>query len=225
MLGQLVMKKNVFFLAGLLTALMTAQPLFAQGVQGKAGEGEKKAYQCIGCHGLEGYHASFPEVYRVPKIAGQSAKYLVAALVAYQKGERKHPSMRGIVSNMTEQDMADVSAFYEEAGARSKRSSESRSVGAEVEKLLEKGGCKGCHGADMNKPIDPAYPKLAGQYSDYLFVALKSYKVEPNMVSGRSNAIMGGIAKQFSNSELKAISNYLASMPGDVAVLQQNKFR
>ncbi len=219
------MKKNVFLLVGLLAGLLGAQPLMAQGVQGKAADGEKKAYQCIGCHGLEGYHASFPEVYRVPKIAGQSAKYLSAALVAYQKGERKHPSMRGVVSNMSEQDMADVAAFYEAAGARAVRSSESKSVGADVEKLLEKGGCKGCHGADMNKPIDPAYPKLAGQYSDYLYVALKSYKAEPNSVSGRANAIMGGISKQFSNSELKAISDYLASMPGDVAVLRQNKFR
>ena len=71
----------------------------------------------------------------------------------------------------------------------------------------------------------PSYPKLAGQYSDYLYVTLKSYKAEPNAVNGRTNAIMGGIAKQFSNSELKAIANYLSSMPGDVAVLQQEKFR
>lgn len=219
------MKFKMFFSAGLMAALFAAQPVFAQSAQGNASEGEKKVYQCIGCHGLEGYHASFPEVYRVPKIAGQSAKYLSASLLAYQKGDRKHPSMRGVVSNMSEQDIADVSAYYEAAGAKGVRSSESKSVGSQVAKLLEKGACQGCHGQDMNKPVDPSYPKLAGQYSDYLYVTLKSYKAEPNAVNGRANAIMGGIAKQFSNSELKAIANYLSSMPGDVAVLQQEKFR
>ena len=49
---------------------------------------------CIGCHSIPGYQASFPEVYKVPMIAGQSAKYIVAALNAYKKGERKHPTMR-----------------------------------------------------------------------------------------------------------------------------------
>lgn len=219
------MKNNIFLSAGLLAVLFFAQPIWAQSVQGNAAEGEKKAYQCIGCHGLEGYHASFPEVYRVPKIAGQNAKFLVASLVAYQKGERKHPSMRGVVSNMSEQDIADVSAFYEAAGPRGTRSSESKSVAADVGKLLEKGGCQGCHGQDMNKPVDPSYPKLAGQYSDYLYVALKSYKAQSSAVHGRSNAIMGGIAKQFSNSELKAIANYLSTMPGEMTVVPQEKFK
>ena len=58
--------------------------------------GEKKAAMCIGCHGIAGYQASFPEVHKVPMISGQNAKYIAAALNAYKKGERKHPTMRGI---------------------------------------------------------------------------------------------------------------------------------
>ena len=53
---------------------------------------------CIGCHGIPGYKATFPEVYPVPMIGGQSAKYIENALNAYKKGERKHPSMRGIAA-------------------------------------------------------------------------------------------------------------------------------
>ncbi|HJV94749.1 MAG TPA: cytochrome c4, partial [Albitalea sp.] len=58
--------------------------------------GEKKAAMCIGCHGIPGYQASFPEVHKVPMIAGQGAKYIVSALSAYKKGDRKHPTMRAI---------------------------------------------------------------------------------------------------------------------------------
>ena len=71
-----------------------------------------KVEQCIGCHGIPGYKATFPEVYRVPMIAGQSAKYLESALIAYKKGDRKHPTMRGIAASLSDQDIADVSAYY-----------------------------------------------------------------------------------------------------------------
>ncbi|MDM5176680.1 cytochrome c [Massilia sp. DJPM01] len=71
-----------------------------------------KVEQCIGCHGIPGYKATFPEVYSVPMIGGQSAKYIENALNAYKKGERKHPSMRGIAGSMSDQDIADAAAYY-----------------------------------------------------------------------------------------------------------------
>ncbi|WP_426189362.1 c-type cytochrome [Massilia sp. DWR3-1-1] len=71
-----------------------------------------KVEMCIGCHGIAGYKTGYPEVYRVPMIAGQSAKYLEAALTAYKKGDRKHLSMRGVAASMSEQDIADVAAYY-----------------------------------------------------------------------------------------------------------------
>ena len=85
--------------------------------------------------------------------------------------------------------------------------------------------CAACHGPDGNSPVD-MYPKIAGQHADYLFVALKSYKADArNANVGRNNAIMGGIAKQFSNAELKALANYLASVEGDLQVVPQSRFR
>ena len=219
------MKKTLLVHSVFLLAVTMAQGAFAQTVEGNVANGEQKVVQCIGCHGLEGYQASFPEVYKVPKIAGQGAKYIAASLIAYKKGERRHPTMRGVAGNMSDQDIADVSAYYEAVGAQYKPSNVPVPTDAKALALIEKGGCKGCHGESLSKPIDPAYPKLAGQYADYLFVSLKAYKAESNGVSGRSNAIMGGIAKQFSNSELKTISNYMGAMSGDLSVVQQKKFR
>jgi cytochrome c553 len=73
---------------------------------------DQKIAMCIGCHGIPGYKTAFPEVYHVPKIAGQQPAYIVAALKAYKTGERSHPSMRGISASLTEQDMADLAAYY-----------------------------------------------------------------------------------------------------------------
>jgi len=71
-----------------------------------------KTAMCVGCHGIPGYKTAFPSVYHVPKIAGQQAAYIVNALKAYKSGERTHPSMRGIAASLSEQDMADLAAYY-----------------------------------------------------------------------------------------------------------------
>ena len=156
---------------------------------------------CIGCHGIQGYQASFPEVHKVPMISGQGAKYIVAALTAYKKGERKHPTMRGIAGSLTEQDMADLGAYYEQHGA-----SMVKAVADDAGRAaLGRGGRVADAGAPARRATAPtsasrstaAYPKLAGQHADYLFVALKSYAVEGKPQIGRSNAIMGAQVKQF----------------------------
>jgi cytochrome c553 len=68
--------------------------------------------QCIGCHGIPGYHTAFPEVYHVPRIAGQQPGYIIAALKAYKSGERSHPSMRGIAASLTEEQMQKLAEYY-----------------------------------------------------------------------------------------------------------------
>eukprot|EP01030_Chromulinospumella_sphaerica_P007980 gene7980-7808_t len=130
---------------------------------------------CIGCHGIPGYKASFPESFQVPMIGGQSAKFIEGALKAYQKGERKHPSMKGIAASL----------------------------------------CFACHGKDFNSPIDPTYPKLAGQHKDYLEHALTAYK-RGDAANGRNNAIMGGQVKALSDQDIRDIAAYLHSLPGSL---------
>ncbi|MEO8407343.1 MAG: cytochrome c [Oxalobacteraceae bacterium] len=73
---------------------------------------ENKNAMCIGCHGIPGYRTAFPDVYQVPMLGGQSQKYLESALNQYRKGERKHPSMRGIAGGLSDQDIADLAAYY-----------------------------------------------------------------------------------------------------------------
>lgn len=72
-----------------------------------------KISMCIGCHGIGGYKASFPEVYHVPMIAGQNAAYIESALRAYASGSRSHPTMDGIARSLSDQDIADLAAYYE----------------------------------------------------------------------------------------------------------------
>ena len=76
----------------------------------------------------------------------------------------------------------------------------------------------------ISKPIAPNYPKIGGQHKDYLFVALKAYKQENNAAVGRSNGIMGGIAKQFSTAELKAMADYIGSLDGDLKTVPDSRF-
>jgi cytochrome c553 len=206
-------------LAGLLASSAQAQDVK---------RGELRAAQCIGCHGIAGYQSSFPEVHRVPMISGQNAQYIVASLQAYAKGERKHPTMRGIAGMLNEQEMADLGAYYEQHGAsmiKPVADTPARQPSAAVQALLTKGACVSCHGANFNKPINGAYPKIAGQHADYLYVALRAYGVEGNRNVGRGNAIMSAQVKPFTRAELKQMADYIASLPGDLRVVPQSRFR
>ncbi|MGA2549881.1 MAG: cytochrome c [Burkholderiaceae bacterium] len=94
-------------------ALCLGTCAFAQDAPtGDAARGHDKVAQCVGCHGLPEYKTAFPEVYRVPMIGGQNAQYLQSALHEYKKGERTHPSMRYIAGSLSDQDIADIAAYY-----------------------------------------------------------------------------------------------------------------
>ncbi len=220
----------VLALAGLNTV--------AQAQDAKAGDaarGATKAAMCIGCHGLVGYQATFPEVYKVPKISGQGAKYIVSSLAAYQKGDRKHPTMRGIAASLTEQDMADLGAYYEQHGKDAGTAAPAALAQPVPDALKDRmAACVACHGPNFSAPIDPAYPRLAGQHADYLYAALKAYHTDGNPNVGRANATMRSQVVQeadgkkkltFNSAELKQVAAYLSSLPGDLKVVPQSRFR
>jgi len=189
--------------------------------------GEKKIAMCIGCHGIPGYQASFPEVHKVPMIAGQSAKYIVTALGEYKKGDRKHPTMRAIAASLSDQDMADIAAYYTQQGQLAGEAAPKTApeAPAQVAELLKRGNCVSCHGANFSTPIDPGYPKLGGQHPDYLFVALKAYQTRNNAQVGRGNPVMGGMAAPFNHNELKLLAQYIGSLPGDLKTVPESRFR
>jgi cytochrome c553 len=200
----------------------------SQDIKGDVKAGETKNAMCIGCHGIKGYQASFPEVYKVPMISGQSASYLTAALNAYKKGDRKHPTMRGIAESLSDQDIADLAAYYSAHGVVEGAAKAAKDPSPAVLALINRdkdNTCISCHGANFGTPKDGTVAKIGGQHADYLFVALKAYKTENNPKVGRGNAIMAGVAQKYTNAELKQLANYMASVDGDLKVVPQKKFR
>jgi cytochrome c553 len=203
-----------------LSSFLITVPAQAQELQGSALSGSKKNTLCVGCHGIKGFHTAFPETFQVPKLSGQGAQYILTALRAYKAGERKHPSMRAMSASLNEQDMADIAAYYESTGTGVTLQTKAPVGSVKAAELVTKAGCISCHGENFSKPISPTYPKIAGQNADYLFFALRSYKSSDKPLMGRSNPIMGGIAKQFSNAELKVLADYVGGLPSELQTLQ-----
>jgi cytochrome c553 len=205
-------------------AVLISSTFCSVAVAQDAAAGEKKAQMCTGCHSITGYQASFPEIHKVPMIAGQSAGYIVAALTAYQKDERKYPTMKGIAATLSEQDMADLAAYFAGmAGPAVPASPPAPS--ARVAELVKKANCTSCHGENYSQPIAPNYPKIAGQHADYLYVALKAYQTDGKALVGRKNAVMSGMARQFTHAELKELAVYIGSLPGELQTARQSSFR
>jgi len=104
------MKKRYGLLA--MSAAMALLLSATAWAKGDPARGRARAQMCEGCHGIPDYRTAYPEVYPVPRIGGQQAAYIVKTLQDYKAGARKHPTMRGIAATLTDQDMADLAAYY-----------------------------------------------------------------------------------------------------------------
>lgn len=100
----------------LAIAAAVSAPIAAQENKAAAATSDAPVSMCIGCHAIPGYQASFPLVYRVPKIGGQSPQYIEAALKAYRQGARNHPSMTAIAKGLTDQQITALAAYYATRG-------------------------------------------------------------------------------------------------------------
>lgn len=98
-------------LGALLSVACTVLPAAAGAQEGDAKAGEVKAIPCMGCHGIPGYFNVYPS-YHVPRVGGQHVQYLVAALKAYKNGERSHETMQAQAATLSDQDMADIAAYF-----------------------------------------------------------------------------------------------------------------
>jgi cytochrome c553 len=105
---------RILLAAALSSAALAAQAQApaAPAKAGNADAGKIKVFQCQGCHGIPDWKTAFPEVYRVPKLGGQRPEYIIAALKAYKSGERDFATMRAMTSNLSDQDIADIAAYY-----------------------------------------------------------------------------------------------------------------
>ena len=104
--------RNLHLASAILASLLLAAAAVAPAAEGDPVAGKRKTSMCIGCHGIGGYKTVFPEVYHVPRLGGQHAAYIVKALQEYKAGNRSHPSMRAIAAGLSDQDMADLAAYY-----------------------------------------------------------------------------------------------------------------
>jgi cytochrome c553 len=187
-----------------LGVLGTHAPAFAAG---DAARGKSLSYTCLGCHGIEGYRNAYPD-YSVPRLAGQSAAYIVAALKAYKSGERAHPTMRVQGAALSDQDMDDVAAYFSSLETLKPGGNGSGTAPAKVGEL-----CRACHGKD-GVGTTGQFPTLAGQHVDYLERALIEYQR-----GERKNAIMATFAPRLSAEDIVQISEYYAQQQPGVKVL------
>ncbi|MDJ0748044.1 MAG: cytochrome c [Woeseiaceae bacterium] len=183
----------------LIAALSFAQPALAEG---DAEVGKKIAYTCLGCHGIEGYRNAYPS-FRVPKLGGQKAGYLEIALRGYRDGARKHPTMIGQATSLSDQDIADVSAYLSTLGAETIAAGGTE--GASFDKAAT---CAACHGAN-GISINAAWPTLAGQHEDYLLNALKQYRD-----GTRTDPVMTAQAALIAEEDLAKLAFYFSRLDG-----------
>ena len=155
---------------------------------GNPARGKAISYTCLGCHGIDGYKNAYP-MYSVPKLEGQNADYLATALHEYRSGDRSHLTMHDQASTLSDQDIADIAAYF--AGKPLTPSGKAQGSVPQARQL-----CTSCHGQD-GVAIAPIYPSLAGQHQDYIVRALQEYQK-----GGRKNPIMKGLAASLKEEDI-----------------------
>ncbi len=186
-------------LAGIVLAAAQSSAMAA----GDAAAGEKLAYTCLGCHGVKHYVNTYP-TYHVPRIAGQHETYIISALKAYRSKQRAHKTMQANASNLSDQNMEDIAAYF--AGIGEKNVEKSDKIPDEPLAAT----CMTCHGPGGLSTI-PTNPILAGQYESYIERALKRYRSKD-----RQNAIMGGFAAALSDQDIGKLAEYFSAHNGPI---------
>ena len=177
---------------------------------GDPAAGKAKFETCSGCHAIAGYTNAYP-TYHVPRLGGQHADYVVLALKAYQNSERWHPTMHANATPLSEQEMQDIAAYLSSFKTAVEPNPTQGDVAAGKKKSAS---CAACHGPDGNGPITQ-YPRLAGQYEDYLHQALQDYKT-----GKRNNPVMKGMVTPLSDQDIADLSAYFASQARGLIVVQ-----
>lgn len=185
----------------LVAAVALAWMTQAAAVEGDPARGKHLSYTCMGCHGIENYKNAYPK-YPVPRLGGQTAVYIAAALAGYQAGTRWHPTMKGIASSLSEQDRADIGAYFE--GFASVKAA-AQPVGTMPATATS---CVACHGEDGVGAL-PDNPTLAGQHAGYLTQALNDYRR-----GKRKNPLMATFAAQLAKEDIAAVAAYYARQSG-----------
>lgn len=185
---------------------LAAATAFAQQPQaaaaGNAQRGTELASTCLGCHGIEGYRNAYPD-YAVPRLAGQHADYLAAALKEYRSDARQYPTMHLQALSLSDQDIADVAAYL------ASKPLVATSAASPPQVPQPAVVCTSCHGQN-GIGVTPTYPSLAGQHASYIVRAIQEYQT-----GYRKNPIMNGMVASLKPADITAIADYFSSLkPG-----------
>jgi cytochrome c553 len=202
---------KVLFRAMACLTLLASASLMAEG---DAARGEEKAGMCAACHGLDGNST----MAMWPKLAGQHPADLERQIKLIKTGARPVPEMAGIVAALSDQDIADLSAYF--AGQVSGPAVADPELVSEGERLYRAGNpttripaCMSCHGpAGEGNPL-AGYPALAGQHSVYLAKMLEGFKSGTNWGEDDAGSnVMVGVSALISASEIQAVSSYIQGL-------------
>lgn len=179
---------------------------------GDADAGKSLSTACAACHGGDGNSIAPVN----PKLAGQGEVYLLKQLKDIQSGERDIPLMSGQLNNMSEQDLADIAAFYssqtQTAGAADK---DLVALGKEVYRNgnHERGiaACAGCHGPAGEGNAPAGFPRISGQHADYIAAQLRGFAEGSRVNDGETRA-MRGVAERMNENEIKAVASYIEGL-------------
>lgn len=197
--------KKIVMAAVLGMAMSTSSMVMAAG---DAAAGKGKAAVCAACHSTDGNSLSDA----FPKLAGQHEGYIVKQLMDFKSGKRQNALMAPMVANLTEQDMADLAAYF---------ASQKTAPGAVSEELLKAGekiyragnketglpACMACHGPNGSGVPAANWPKLASQYNTYVETQLHAFAKGER--ANDPNSMMRDIAVKMTDEEIKAISAYV----------------
>ncbi|WP_095165149.1 cytochrome c4 [Pseudomonas sp. Irchel 3H3] len=179
---------------------------------GDATAGQAKAAVCGACHGPDG-NSMAPNF---PKLAGQGERYLNKQLHDIKSGKRTVLEMTGLLTNLSDQDLADISAYF--AGQKGSVGAADPKVVARGEELFRGGkldqgmpSCTGCHSPNGAGNAAAAFPHLGGQHAQYTAKQLTDFR-EGNRTNDGDAKIMQSVAAKLSNKDIEAVSNYIQGL-------------
>lgn len=206
----------------LLIILSLALGLAHSAVAGDAAAGKNQTMVCSACHGADGNSAA-PTF---PKLAGQGEKYLVKQLRDIRDGARPIPTMAGQLTGKSDEDLADIAAFYASQAASGGQADPALvELGARVYRggVADRGvaACSACHGARGGGNAPAGFPALAGQHADYIADQLRKFRSgaensleqDPNArVNDGDSRMMRDIAAGMSDNQIKAVASFVAGL-------------
>ena len=201
----------------ILASLLMGWTHLASARVGDAAAGKEMTAVCSACHGADGNSAAAT----FPKLAGLGEKYLLKQLMDIRDGARPIPTMVGQLDGKSDQDLANVAAFYaSQARSGSQADPELVELGEKVYRsgVAERNvaACTACHSPTGKGNAPAGFPALAGQHADYIAAQLKAYRKGYEDETGRTNdgdtMIMRTTAFGLSDKEIEAVASYASGL-------------